>query len=167
MLGLHCCKGFSLVVESGRSSSFVVLRLVIAMAPMDSRVHRPQWLWRMGPVVVAPRFQSTGSTVVAHRLSCSAACGIFPDQESNRCLLYWQADSLPLNHEGSPPFVINKHFVGRYFETMSSYSSANFQSLMMILAWVITIMIAKWRFFQFFHLTFFVFFGLAMWLVGS
>ena len=48
MLGLHCCKDFSLAVESGRYSSFVVLRLVIAMAPMDSRVHRLQWLWRMG-----------------------------------------------------------------------------------------------------------------------
>ena len=25
-------------------------------------------------------------------------CGIFPDQESNLCLLHWQADSLPLSH---------------------------------------------------------------------
>ena len=29
--------------------------------------------------------------------SCSAACGIFPDQGSNLCLLHWWADSLPLN----------------------------------------------------------------------
>ena len=29
----------------------------------------------------------------AHRLSCSEACGIFPDQGSNRCPLYWQTDS--------------------------------------------------------------------------
>ena len=84
MLGLHCCKCFPLAVESGRYSSFVVLRLLIAMAPMDSRVHRLQKLWQMGSVVVAPRFQSTGSIIVAHRLSCSMACGIFPHQGSNR-----------------------------------------------------------------------------------
>ena len=28
--------------------------------------------------------------------------GIFPTQESNPCLLHWQADSLPLSHQGSP-----------------------------------------------------------------
>ena len=33
------------------------------------------------------------SVVVAHGLSCSAACGIFPDQGSNPCTLHWQADS--------------------------------------------------------------------------
>ena len=43
-----------------------------------------------------------GSVVVAHRPSCSAACGIFPDQGSNPCLLHWQADSQPLHHQGSP-----------------------------------------------------------------
>ena len=29
------------------------------------------------------------SVVVAHRLSSSVACGIFPDQESNPCPLHW------------------------------------------------------------------------------
>ena len=43
-----------------------------------------------------------GSAVVAHGLSCSAACGIFPDQGSNPCPLHWQADSQPLRHQGSP-----------------------------------------------------------------
>ena len=33
------------------------------------------------------------SVVVVHRLSCSLACGIFPDQGSNPCPLHWQADS--------------------------------------------------------------------------
>ena len=28
--------------------------------------------------------------------------GIFPTQGSNMHLLHWQADSLPLNHEGNP-----------------------------------------------------------------
>ena len=39
---------------------------------------------------------------VAHGPSCSAACGIFPDQGSNPCPLHWQADSQPLHHQGSP-----------------------------------------------------------------
>ena len=43
----------------------------------------------------------TSSVVVAHRLSCSAACGIFPDRGSNPCPLHWQADSQPLRHQGS------------------------------------------------------------------
>ena len=43
-----------------------------------------------------------GSAIVAHGPSCSAACGIFPDQGSNPCPLHWQADSQPLRHQGSP-----------------------------------------------------------------
>ena len=39
---------------------------------------------------------------MAHRLSCSTACRIFLDQESNRCLLHWQVNSLPLSHQGGP-----------------------------------------------------------------
>ena len=51
--------------------------------------------------------RSTGSrraesVIVAHGPSCSAACGIFPDQDSNPCPLQWQADSKPLRHQGSP-----------------------------------------------------------------
>ena len=30
---------------------------------------------------------------------------IFPDQGWNPCLLHWQVDSSPLNHQGSPQFV--------------------------------------------------------------
>ena len=37
-----------------------------------------------------------------HGLNCSAACGIFLDQGLNPCLLYQQADSLPLRNQGSP-----------------------------------------------------------------
>ena len=66
------------------------------------RVLGPQWLWHMGSVAAAPGLWSTGSTVVAHGLSCSTACGIFLDWRSNQCLLHWQVDSLPLSHQGSP-----------------------------------------------------------------
>ena len=46
-----------------------------------------------------------GSVVVAHGPSCSAACGILPDQGSNPCPLHRQADSQPLRHQGSPLLV--------------------------------------------------------------
>ena len=42
------------------------------------------------------------SVPVAHRLSCSVACGIFPDQGLNPQTLFWQVDSQPLHHQGSP-----------------------------------------------------------------
>ena len=61
-----------------------------------------QYFRHMGSVVAAPRLWSADSVVVGHRLSCSEACEIFPDQESNPCLLHWQADSLPLSLQGSP-----------------------------------------------------------------
>ena len=32
--------------------------------------------------------------------------GIFPNQGLNPCLLHWQADSLPLSHQGSPHGVL-------------------------------------------------------------
>ena len=43
---------------------------------------------------------------MAHRLSCSAACGISLDQWLNPCFLHWQMDSLPLSHQGSPTLCI-------------------------------------------------------------
>ena len=50
----------------------------------------------------AQQLQLPGSIVVEYGFSCSMACGIFPDHGSNFCLLHWQSDSLPLNHQGSP-----------------------------------------------------------------
>ena len=47
-----------------------------------------------------------GSVGVAHGPSCSAACGILPDQGTNPCPLHWQADSQPLRHQGSPLLFI-------------------------------------------------------------
>ena len=53
----------------------------------------------------------SGSVIVAHGPSCSAACGIFPDQSLNPCPLHWQADCQPLRHQGSPVFYFLLHFV--------------------------------------------------------
>ena len=54
---------------------------------------QPQKLWLQGSGAQAQE-------LTAHRLSCFEACRIFMDQGSNLCLLSWQADSLPLSHQG-------------------------------------------------------------------
>ena len=69
-----------------------------------------------------------GSVVVAHRLSCSVACGIFPDQGSNPCPLHWQADSQPLRHQGSPDIsllnaVVNVHLTSSFPDIRCSVCS--------------------------------------------
>ena len=47
----------------------------------------------------------------AHGPSCLEACGIFPDQGSNPCPLNWQADSQPLDYQGSPVDPIFVSFI--------------------------------------------------------
>ena len=79
-------RGLSLVVASGGHSSSWCTGLSLS---------RPLLLWSTGS-------RRAGSVVVAHGPSCSAACGIFPDQGSNPCALHWQADSQPPRHQGSP-----------------------------------------------------------------
>ena len=70
-----------------------------------------------------------GSVVVAHRPSCSAACGIFPDQGSNPCALHWQANSQPLHHQGSPGLAFSSFkkvslFFSHYFLQREIISSS-------------------------------------------
>ena len=68
----------------------------------------PLFIAVRGPLTVAAslvaehRLQMRRLRIVAHGPSCSAACGILPDQGSNPCPLHWQADSQPLRHHGSP-----------------------------------------------------------------
>ena len=62
----------------------------------------------MASVVVAHGLKSTGSIVVVHGLSCSMACGIFPDQGWNLPLLHCQAESSSLSSQGSLSIVISK-----------------------------------------------------------
>ena len=78
-------RGLSLVVASGGHSSSRFAGLSLS---------RPLLLRSTGS-------RCAGSVIVAHRPSCSAACGIFPDQGLNTCPLHWQADSQPLHHQGS------------------------------------------------------------------
>ena len=88
-------RGLSLVVASGDHSSSQCAGLSLSW-PLSLR---------------STGSRRAGSVVVAHGPSCSAACGIFPDQGSNPCPLHWQADSQPLRHQGSP--------VGRFLITVS------------------------------------------------
>ena len=51
---------------------------------------------RTGLVAAARELRSEGPVLVAHRLRCPVACGVFSDQESNLHPLHWQAEIL--NH---------------------------------------------------------------------
>ena len=96
--------GFSLVAEGG-GYSLAVVRGLFAVASHVAghrlRGSRASAFVARGSVAAAPGLQSTGSADVVHGLGCSVACGIFLDQGLNLCLLHWQADSLPLGHQGS------------------------------------------------------------------
>ena len=87
-----CCvfvsvRGLSPVVASGDHSSSQCAGLSLS---------RPLLLRRsMGS-------RRAGSVIVAHGPSCSAACGIFPDQGSNPCPLHWQADFSTTAPPGKP-----------------------------------------------------------------
>ena len=85
-------QGLSLVAASGGHSSSRCAGLSLS---------RPLLLRSTGS-------RRAGSAVVAHGPSCSAACGIFPDQGPNPCPLHWQADSQPLRHQGSPTRAVFK-----------------------------------------------------------
>ena len=78
-----------------------------------------------GFLIVEPGFQAPGlsscgsqapehSLNKVHGLGCSAACRVFPDQGLNPCLLHWQADSLPLSHQGSPLPSLLKDILIKY-----------------------------------------------------
>ena len=52
-------------------------------------------------VVGHGRKDAQASGVMVLGLSCPIACGIFPDRGLNSCAPCWQADSEPLDHQGS------------------------------------------------------------------
>ena len=97
MLGLRFCARLPLVAASGCHSSLRCAGLSL--------------LWPL--LLQSTDSRRAGSVVVMHGLSCSAACGIFPDQGSNPCPLHWEADSQPLRHHGSPilNFLRSLHIV--------------------------------------------------------
>ena len=98
----------------------LVLPAVASLAAQrGSRARGLQWLWHEGSAVAAHGLESTGSIILAHGLSYYMSSGIFPDQGSNPRLLHWQADSLPLSHQGSLSF---DHFLLDFQWTACSHS---------------------------------------------
>ena len=98
-----------LLIVFGCAGSSLLCRLSSSCSGLASRCSSFFCCRALSPAVrasgvAAPRLWGTGSVVVVHGLSCSVACGIFPDQGLNSCLLHWQADSLSLSHQGRPTF---------------------------------------------------------------
>lgn len=110
--------------------------------------HRLQGTW--ASVVAARGLNSWGSQALEHRLnscgahmglSCSTACGIFPDQGSNPCLLHWQAYSLPLSHlEALVPFSKwrNLKILLRQSEEMRLLDFCRFSHLFIVVSATLT-----------------------------
>ena len=101
-------RGLSVVAASGGRSSSRCTGLSLS---------RPLLLRSTGS-------RHTGSVVVALGPSCSAACGIFPDQGSNPCPLHWQSDSQPLRHQGSPKECLRKQLY-QFSSTLSENRGAS------------------------------------------
>ena len=82
-------------------------------------------------VVEAHGLNSCGSWV--HTPNCSLACGIFPDQGLNLCLLHWQLD-YSVSHEGSPVFLLITDILGLPLGVLKCNSSV---------IWSLTIFVMK------------------------
>ena len=95
------------------------------------------WLSSWCSWALEHRFSNCGKLV-----SLPMACGIFPDQGSNPCPLHWQADSSPLDHQGSPMFfkgLLKKRFLlGSQIEMHWSYRSI-YEELIFLWDWVFSL----------------------------
>ena len=80
-------------------------------------------------VVAAPRLWGTGLIVMVHGLCCSSACRIFPGQESNPYLLYWQADSLPLSQVKPSDKYLQQLIKTENFSPWCEVSATSFSTL--------------------------------------
>ena len=89
-LGLRCCaQGFSLLVESGGYCLVAARKLLLLVVSLVSE-HKLQ-------AFGLQYLQLMGLAVVVHRLGCSEACGMFPDQGSNPYPLHCKMGSLSLS----------------------------------------------------------------------
>ena len=85
------CAGSSLLHELFSSCSKCRLLFIAVLGHLIA----------VASLVVERKLYSTSSVAVVHRLICSEAYGIFLNQGLNLWLLHWQADSLPLSHQGN------------------------------------------------------------------
>ena len=104
--------GLSLVMVSGSNCLLwhtdISLQRLLLLQSTGSR-YELQQLWHVVSVVAAHGLWRLGSVVVVHGLSCSTACGIFPDQGSNPCPLHQQRHFYPLCHQCSPVFIFDSN----------------------------------------------------------
>ena len=111
-LGLCWWEGFPLVLARRgeaapqvRWAGFSLQRLLLlwtqVLGPLDITSCQ-----RCTAAAAALGLQSADSVDAAHGLSSCAAWRMFSDQRSNPCLLPWQADSLPLSHQGGSCLVL-------------------------------------------------------------
>lgn len=84
-------QGFAPVLGSG-GYSVAVQALLMPVASLIAE-HGPWGAWALSRLPCP-----------VHGLSCSVPRAVFPDQGSNPSLLHRQVVSLPLSHQGSPPF---------------------------------------------------------------
>ena len=95
-VGVHCCTGFLSLWRAGvplwlqHSSSLLRGQSCCGACTAACTQLRSLWLQLLGSRAQAQ------STFVAHGLSCSAACGIFPSQKSSRQILF------PLSYQAQP-----------------------------------------------------------------
>ena len=84
----------------------VLLQWLLVLQSTCSSVSGLQELQHMGSLVAAHRLWKSRSVISVYRICCSTVRGIFLDQGSNLCLLHWQPNSYPLDHQGSPPTIL-------------------------------------------------------------
>ena len=85
--GCHCLFSFFLRASRRQGIILAALGLCCRAQAFSGRGARASLL-------AERRLEGTqASGVVAHRLSCLVACGIFPEQGLNPSLLPWQVDS--------------------------------------------------------------------------
>ena len=118
--GLHSCVGFSSVEASEGYSLVAVHGFLIAVTSLAARGGA---LGHVGFNSCGQWLSSCGSQALEHRLnSCGTACGIFPDQGSNPCLLHWQVDSLPLSQQGKPWNFSFEYIAHAYSKKLKSHT---------------------------------------------
>ena len=130
-LGLRfCARDFSSCGERGGHSSSRCAGLPLS---------RP-------PLLRSTGSRRAGSAVVAHGPSCSAACGILPDQGSNPCPLHRQADSQPLHHQGSPQqfYILSEQRTHTKHDRGTSFQSFRWSRLARTLQVSMTPVSGKW-----------------------
>ena len=98
-------RGLSLVAVSGGQPLLAAMCGLLAAVASLAAGHRLQQLPRAS-VVAAHGPQSSDSAVTVHGLSCSVACGLFPDQDQTHdlCIGRW------ISNHWTTREVPNKHF---------------------------------------------------------